>query len=173
VTDEIHADTICLVSYAPSWPSLFEREAELLRGSLPLTLACQIEHFGSTAVPGLTAKPVIDILLMVPERARWPELVPLIENLGYDYWRDNPAPDEQLYVKGRPPLGTGRTHHIHVRLPSAARRELRFRDLLRGNQELREAYARLKQELAQQYRLDREAYTHGKTGFIDKALREC
>lgn len=168
------ADPIDLAPPDPAWARAFDAEARalrhVLRHVLPASLRYEIEHIGSTAVPGLPAKPIIDILLILPDRDRWPDLIEPIESLGYSFWRENPDPNRQFYVKGMPPFGERRTHHIHTFLPGDAEPRIRFRDLLRRDAEVARRYLALKERLAASHRLDREAYTEGKTEFIRAAL---
>jgi GrpB-like predicted nucleotidyltransferase (UPF0157 family) len=164
-------DPIELAPYDPRWPALFAAEAAALRGVLPADLAYGIEHFGSTAIPGIDAKPIIDIMVAVADRARWPELIAPIESLGHVYWADNPDPRHLLFVKGMPPFGTGRTHHVHVWEPAAAAPMLRFRDYLIAHPDAATRYTALKHELARRYRTDREAYSEAKSEFVAEILR--
>ena len=99
-------DEIILVEYNPAWPRLFAQEEALLRRVLPATLITRIEHIGSTAVPGLAAKPIIDLQVGVQsvEQARQ-VAVPVLEALGYSYWADDPRRDHLFLVKGLPPNG--------------------------------------------------------------------
>ena len=163
-------DLIELADPDASWPEQFEVEAAALRSLVEMTEGVRIEHFGSTAVPNLRAKPVIDIMLIHPEPREWPRLVIPLQRLGYVYWAENPRRDRMFFVKGMPPFGERRTHHIHVRVPSDARSELLFRDLLRANPVLAQEYARLKQHLALHHPRDRDAYTDGKAEFVAAAL---
>ena len=80
--------------------------------------------------------------------------------------------DQMFFVKGMPPFGSRRTHHVHVRLPDDAARELAFRDLLRAHPALAREYEQLKERLAARYPTDRDAYTAGKTAFITEALAQ-
>ena len=166
------ADGIALCAPDPAWPAQYAAEAARLVRVLPAVPELRLEHFGSTAVPNLRAKPVIDILVIHPQPARWPQLIAAIESLGYVCWRDNPRSDRLFFVKGMPPYGARRTHHVHVRMPNDAERELAFRDLLRADADVARRYEALKDDLAARYPLDREAYTEAKTGFIEAALRE-
>ena len=166
------ADGIALSAPDPAWPAQYAAEAARLVRVLPAVPALRLEHFGSTAVPNLRAKPVIDILVIHPQPERWPQLIAPIESLGYVCWRDNPRSDRLFFVKGMPPYGAHRTHHVHVRVPEDAEKELAFRDLLRADSDVARRYEALKDELAARYPLDREAYTEAKTGFIEAALRE-
>jgi GrpB-like predicted nucleotidyltransferase (UPF0157 family) len=165
------ADEIEIVAPDPTWPAKFAAEAARVRGALPPGLIRRIEHIGSTAVPGLPAKPIIDILLELTDFARAKETVAPIEALDYSYWIGNPDPNHFFFVRGMPPFGTGRTHHIHIyALTEKIERNLRFRDLLRADPEAVRRYAALKQHLAVAHRDDREAYTDAKTAFIDDLL---
>ena len=132
--------------------------------------AFHLEHFGSTAVPNVRSKPIIDIMIVHSTPALWPQLISPIESLGYAYWAENPRKDRLFFVKGMPPFGPRRTHHVHVRLPHDAESELAFRNLLRANPALARKYELLKDSLAERYPTDREAYTEGKTAFISEAL---
>lgn len=163
-------DVVKILPYNPQWPVLFVEEAARLRSVLPPGLDVTIEHFGSTAVPGLAAKPVIDIMLIVPVQSQWQSLIEPLKSLNYVYWADNPRPERMFFVKGMPPLGEQRSHHVHVRLPQDTVRELCFRDYLRQHPQQAAQYAGLKQELAARFRQDREAYTAAKTSFVETVL---
>jgi len=160
-------DEVILVPYDPSWPERFSQEAALLRSVLPAALPTRIEHFGSTAVAGLQAKPIIDILLGVTsvDEAR-ENAVPILETLGYSYWSADPRRDRLFLVKGLPPNGP-RSHHLHIVEPGSADWErLLFRDYLRANPDEAQRYAALKHEWADLYFGDREAYTDAKTEYV-------
>lgn len=169
------ADEIVLADYDLRWPGLFAHEAARIRAALGES-AVAIEHFGSTAVPGLSAKPIIDLLIAVPSLvdARR-EAVPILEGLGYAYWYSSPAPDRLFFVKGLPPNGP-RTHHVqlvemgvsyHSRLGMYTFSDrLLFRDALRADPDEARRYAALKRHLAAKFPDDREAYTAGKTDYI-------
>jgi GrpB-like predicted nucleotidyltransferase (UPF0157 family) len=168
------SDAIVIVPYDPTWPALYAAEAARVRAALPRDLVVAIEHFGSTAVPGLAAKPVIDILVAVPSIAvaRERAVAPLTA-LGYAFWADNPKRDRLFFVKGLPPAPR-RTHHIHMTEPEGeAWQRLRFRDHLRARPEAREAYLAVKLDLARRFPEDREAYTEGKQDFVDEIMRQA
>jgi GrpB-like predicted nucleotidyltransferase (UPF0157 family) len=165
------ADRIELVDPDPSWPEQFEKEARVLRSVLSHVQDLRLEHFGSTAVPNVRAKPIIDILLIHPEREIWSRFVDPISSLGYVYWAENPRKDRMFFVKGMPPFGARRSHHVHVRTPEDAEGELAFRDTLRSDPALAHDYVKLKQQLAQRHATDREAYTEGKTAFVMQVLK--
>ncbi|MGA3398167.1 MAG: GrpB family protein [Acetobacteraceae bacterium] len=162
-------DDVALVAYDPDWPRQFAMEAERLRGVLDPALVLGIEHFGSTAVPGLIAKPIIDILIAVRSlaTARTAAVAPIV-SLGYVYWEDNPKPDRMFFVKGMPPYGARRTHHVHITEPAGEmwQRRLAFRDYLRAHPDEAQRYAALKHDLARQYTTDREAYTEAKSDYV-------
>jgi GrpB-like predicted nucleotidyltransferase (UPF0157 family) len=132
----IHEE-IAIAPYDPQWPLLFAREKEHLQSCLPRELIGRIEHFGSTAVPGLAAKPVVDILVEVADlQAARERVAPVLESQGYDYfWRpthgDNGPPFYAWFIKRDPSTKT-RTHHIHMVEPQFEGHwdRLLFRDFL-------------------------------------------
>ena len=154
--------TVELRAYSPSWPRLFSEERTRIRGAVGnRTLA--IEHVGSTSVPGLAAKPIIDIAIAVVSFERSAELVEPLAAIGYDHYGEFGIPGRRFFVQGEP-----RTHHLHVvEIDSDEWRNHRyFRDTLRADVEARTAYESLKRELAARFASDREAYTAAKSGFI-------
>jgi Uncharacterized conserved protein len=165
-------DIVELASADPTWPDRFARESAAIRAALgSASEGLVIEHVGSTAVQGLAAKPVIDILI-VPPHGTWPlgALLSAMPKLGYLFWADDPEPQHMFFVKGLPPLGEGRTHHVHVYPRERAIPVLVFRDYLRSHSEAAGAYEALKKELAGKYPTDREAYTRGKDAFVARVL---
>jgi GrpB-like predicted nucleotidyltransferase (UPF0157 family) len=97
-------------------------------------------------------------------------LIEPLARLGYVHWGDNPRQDRMFFVKGMPPFGIRRSHHLHVRVPADGLAELRFRDHLRRHARDAWHYAVLKQELATLHPTDRDAYTAGKAAFIAEML---
>ncbi len=174
------AEPIVVVDYDPNWPELFIQEKQHLQSLLPKTLYKRIEHFGSTAVPGLMAKPVIDILVEVTDLERVKsEIVPLLEALDYDYfWRpthgDDGPPWYAWFIK-RDPKNQTRTHHIHMVEKEFKSHwdRLHFRDYLIQHPHLAQEYAELKQTLALTPNSDRVKYTQGKTQFIKKVTQQA
>jgi GrpB-like predicted nucleotidyltransferase (UPF0157 family) len=162
-------DIIETVESDPSWPDQFVAEASALKKAL-LPIEPRIEHFGSTAIPNLAAKPIIDIFIILGEVSVWPHMIALLSSLGYIYWAENPRSDRMFFVKGMPPFGRRRSHHIHVRTPADTIAELRFRDWLREHIDDAARYAKLKHELAERFNFDREAYTEAKANFIQQIL---
>lgn len=122
-------DEVVIVEYDPNWVPLFDQEVARIQAVLDRDLITRIEHFGSTAVPGLAAKPIIDLLVGVSSLAEAKQVaVSQLEHLGYAYWFDNPDPQRMFLVKGLPP-NSPRTHHIHMVEPDSVLWErLLFRD---------------------------------------------
>jgi GrpB-like predicted nucleotidyltransferase (UPF0157 family) len=168
-------DEVEIVDYDSRWPSLFDEEAKRLRAILDPSLIAGLEHFGSTAVPGLSAKPIIDILIAVRSLAdAQATFVEALRTLDYVHWADNPKKDRMFFVKGMPPLGSRRSHHVHVTEPHGEMwQRLPFRDYLRVHPGEAEAYARLKRRLAIEHRTDREAYTDAKSAYIETVMRKA
>jgi GrpB-like predicted nucleotidyltransferase (UPF0157 family) len=164
-----------IVSYDPRWPLLFNEEVERLRTVLDPSMIVGIEHFGSTAISGLSAKPIIDILIAVRSLAAAQiTFVEALRNLEYVYWSENPKKDRMFFVKGMPPFGSKRSHHVHVtELHGQMWQRLAFRDYLRAHPEEAEIYERLKRRLAIEYQTDREAYTDAKSAYIDSVVQKA
>ena len=153
-----------IVEYDPQWPELFDCEQHLLVEILSEWLVGAPEHIGSTAVPGLAAKPVIDIMAPVKSLDASVAAIPAARRIGYIHF---PYKPEQMHWFCRPSL-MHRTHHLHlVPLDSRVWRErLAFRNALRASLDLRAEYQLLKRDLAAKFRNDREAYTDAKEPFI-------
>lgn len=143
-----------------------------MRAIIPEDLLIDLEHIGSTAIPGMPAKPVIDILATVTDlEAARARLVGPLEAAGYAFWTENPDADRLFFVKGLPPSAPHRTHHLHIMEPGpAALRHIAFRDHLRADPADARRYAALKTDLAARFADDREAYTEAKGGFIADIL---
>ncbi len=165
-------DEIEIVDYDPRWPSLFDEEAKRLRAILDPSLVVGLEHFGSTAIPGLSAKPIIDILIAVRSLTDAHAIfVKALQTLDYVYWADNPKKDRMFFVKGMPPFGSRRSHHVHVTEPHGEMwQRLAFRDYLRVHPEEAAVYERLKRRLASEHRTDREAYTDAKSAYVETVM---
>ena len=160
-----------IVSYDPSWPKIFEIERLHLQDTLAPWTACPIEHIGSTAVAGLAAKPVIDIMVAVHSLEASRPAMAAAAALGYIY-HPYKADVMHWFCKPSPSF---RTHHLHL-VPIASplwAQRLRFRDALRSDAALAAEYAELKLRLAHQFPLDRESYTDGKTAFICSVLSQA
>ena len=168
-------ERIEVVDYDPEWPALFEAEAARLAAFFPPDFIRRIEHIGSTAVPGLAAKPIIDILVGVDDFDLVVDRVaPAMELAGYDYFfRPDFGDDGPRYpwFIGRDSSGV-RVSHIHLALIDDVSQWDRvvFRDYLRSHKEAALEYAALKRNLAARFADDREAYTLAKSAFITQAV---
>jgi GrpB-like predicted nucleotidyltransferase (UPF0157 family) len=169
--DELAKEEISIVPYNVVWQKMFEDEADFLRKKLHQCLIKRIEHFGSTAVPGLSAKPIIDILVEVTSLEKTKrQIVPVLEAEGYEYFYrpafgDSGPPYYAWFIK-RDSKGK-RTHHIHmVEADSELWDRLYFRDYLKEFPKVADLYNDLKIELSKEYSKDRVKYTDEKSGFI-------
>lgn len=171
------AEPVEIVPYDRAWPVRFAEEAAHLRAVLPPSLVGRIEHIGSTAVPGLAAKPIVDMILEVPDLACVrPEITPILESSGYDFfWRQGKlgGPPAYAWFVKRDASGR-RTHHIHLLPPDSPYWDrLVFRDFLRTHPAAARAYGGLKRRAAAKHRYDRAAYAAAKSRFIRGALRRA
>ena len=133
-----------------------------------------IQHVGSTAIPGLPAKPIIDIQIAAKSLEAMKVIaIPALQKLGYEYWYDNSDSERMFFVKGMPPFGEKRTHHVHIVEPTSKHwvGKIAFRDYLISHLEVAKEYELLKMELAQKHAFDREDYTSAKADFVNKVLR--
>ena len=167
-------DEVIITAYNPIWIVLFEAESALIQSVLIEGIVTRIEHFGSTAVPGLASKPIIDLLVGVKSLAVAKQVaVEPLERLGYAYWWENPDPLRMFLVKGLPPHHP-RTHHLHLAEPDSNLWErLLFRDYLRQHPGEAGRYAQLKYNLAQQFSHDRVAYTAGKAEYVESVMKKA
>jgi GrpB-like predicted nucleotidyltransferase (UPF0157 family) len=160
MTDE----PIRIVPYDPTWPARFERESVALTDAIGEWVTGGVHHVGSTAVPGLAAKPVIDILVGVRSLEESRACFARLGELEYLYF---PYRSEEMHWFCKP-NPKRRTHHLHL-IPADGKRfrdELAFRDYLRAHGDVAEEYGELKRRLAEEFRHDREAYTEAKGEFI-------
>jgi len=164
------AEEVCLVADDPHWATQFVEERERLLDLFPGRFAA-IEHIGSTAVPHLAAKPIIDILAGVKTMTEADLLLEPLCRHGYDTSAEFNAtlPDRRWLM--RHALGR-RTHHLHLVIFGGDPwiRQLQFRDVLRADAAIAARYEHLKRDLAGQHGHDREAYTRAKTAFIHEVL---
>ena len=168
-TLEPHNAPITLAAYDPDWPRLFGREADRVRSVLG-NQTLPIEHVGSTSVPGLMAKPIVDILLVVADSADEPCYVPQLEAAGYILRIREPEWFEHRMFRGPDtPI------HLHVFSSGAAEVErlLRFRDRLRDDDAARDRYARTKRELAQRTWRHVQDYADAKTAVVNEILDDA
>ena len=149
-------DVIAIVPYDPCWPEMFEQERLHLLDCLPRDLIKRIEHFGSTAVPGLCAKPIVDMLVEVSSlEATRSRIAPVLEAQGYDYfwrpsWGDDTPPFYAWFIKRD--NDDQRTHHIHmVEADFAHWERLHFREYLIEHPEVAKQYGDLKETLLKKH----------------------
>jgi GrpB-like predicted nucleotidyltransferase (UPF0157 family) len=169
----VTAEHVALVPHDPFWAKMFQLEKEHLQNCLPNDLIGRIEHFGSTAIPDMPAKPIVDMLVEVAslEQTRR-KIVPILELQEYEYfWRpttgDFDPPFYAWFIKRD--LNNNRTHHIHMVEKDFLHWErLFFRDYLIEHPRIAEKYSALKYGLAREFPTDRIAYTEGKTEFITR-----
>lgn len=171
-------EPIDITPYNPAWPQMFQREKHHLLRCLPTELIKRIEHFGSTSIPHLAAKPIIDILAGVTSLAETRKrIVPILEAQGYDYfwrpsWGNDTPPFYAWFIK-RDSCGK-RTYHIHMVEPDFEHWDrLLFRDYLIEHRDLAKEYEELKFRLCRAFLEDRVAYTTGKGDFILRVTREA
>lgn len=174
------AERVEIVPYDPRWPRVFEAERTHLLSTFPPGTLRRIEHFGSTAVPGLPAKPIVDLLIEVADleeaRRQAPRLLP---PPGYDFfWRPthgDDGPPFYAWLIKRDPASGERTHHLHLLDASfdAHWDRLLFRDYLIARPEVAARYAALKRRLAREFPGDREAYTEAKGAFIGEVTEQA
>lgn len=176
----VTSEPVEIADYDPGWPAAFEREKRRLLACVPAGIIVRVEHFGSTAVPGLPAKPIIDMLVEVTDlgtvRSR---VVPILESQGYEYfWRptfgDDGGPFYAWFIK-RDPKTHKRTHHIHMVEADFATHwdRLLFRDFLIAHPGVAARYGALKRRLAADLSSDRVRYTQAKGEFIDRVTEEA
>ncbi len=164
-------DPIAIVPYDPEWPGLFERERPRVEAALLPWLAAPVEHIGSTAVPGLAAKPIIDMLAVVSDYDAVAHAVVSMEAIGWAHAPEPGDPQRRTHSFCHPDPAW-RTHHLHVveHASDGWRTWLAFRDHMRAHPGDAAEYARVKQELAAADDRDRAAYRAGKRPFIEGLL---
>jgi GrpB-like predicted nucleotidyltransferase (UPF0157 family) len=161
-----HNAPVTLVDYDPGWPGLFEREAGRIRRILGGTVV-RLEHTGSTSVPGLAAKPIIDITLIVPDSADERSYVPQLEAAGYVLRIREPAWHEHRVLKGP---DTDINLHVFSRGSIELERMVGFRDWLRSHPEDRDLYERTKRELAARTWRHIQHYADAKTEVVEMII---
>lgn len=164
-----HNATILLKEYTPQWAILFEREADRIHHILG-NIAIQIEHVGSTSVPGLCAKPIIDMLLIVADSANEKSYVPALEAAGYGLRIREEDWFQHRLLKGP---DTDINLHVFSQGTSEVERILRFRDWLRENENDRELYAQTKRTLAKQVWRHVQHYADAKTTVIQDIMNRA
>lgn len=160
---------IRVVDYNPEWPDWFSRLRERVWPSVR-DIAVAVEHVGSTAVPGLAAKPVIDLDIVIPSRSELPLMVERLGRLGYEHRGNLEVPDREAFSTSE----NQPAHHLYVcpRNSVALRNHITFRDHLRAHPSDAVAYSSLKKQLAERYPHDMDSYVEGKTDFILSILAQ-
>ncbi len=167
MTDSIglRRGTVKVVEYSPNWPKDFEAEKQRLIDAFGDKILT-IEHIGSTSVPGLAAKPIIDMIAAVKSFDDLPEFVNRLQKLGYEYMPERMFNNRKFFPKGSQ---ENRTHHLSLVLlgdPEQWIKPIAFRDYLRIHETERDEYANLKTTLANRYANDRATYTQLKDDFF-------
>jgi len=169
-----------IVDYKESWPRHFEEVRSCLAEQLGAD-AGSIEHVGSTAVPGLLGKPIVDIHIAVPDADAMSRIIEKLAVMGYIHEGDKGIPGREAFRRKGPdvpfidPKRDWYPHHLYASIRGATEleRHILFRDHLRSNEADREAYASLKQQLVEEHGHDREAYQAGKDDFINATLAKA
>jgi GrpB-like predicted nucleotidyltransferase (UPF0157 family) len=168
--EAILVNPVVIIDYDPSWPATFQQLRDQLAAALG-ALAVAIEHVGSTAVPGLAAKPIIDLDVVIADRTDLPAVIQRLRPLGYHHEGDLGVPGREAFTT--PPGATA--HHLYVCAVGtpALDRHLAFRDALRADAAMADAYGDLKRTLAARLSHDRVAYTEAKSAFVERVLAEA
>ncbi len=166
VIGDVERGRVTIVDYDANWPGKFEAHAKLITAAMG-PRALRIEHIGSTAVPGLAAKPVIDILVVIADSAAESAYLPFLQAAGYELRVREPDWNEHRMLRT-----PGKDVHVHIYSTGCIEieRYLTFRDRLRRNPEDRSRYERTKRELASKEWPDRNDYANAKTGVIESIL---
>lgn len=157
-------EDVRLVEYDPSWPGRYEEFALWLRKSIGDDIALRVEHYGSTSIFGIPAKPIIDVLVEIPSfEAAKPRILPVFNDPCWEYWWYS---DHLTFIR-RSRLQGERTQHVHMAPRGHPLWDgIPFRDYLRSHPDEANRYAELKRKLAASHRGDRERYTEAKTEFV-------
>jgi GrpB-like predicted nucleotidyltransferase (UPF0157 family) len=163
----LESGTVRLVEYDHRWPALFAAERQRIEAAC-VGLALRLEHVGGTSIPGMCAKPVLDIAAGRPPGASPALYVVAFERAGYEHRGEQGLPGREFFRRGQP-----RAYHLHLVEEGGDhwRGYLAFRDYLREHPAAAERVAEAKRALAARFPRDREAYTEGKTPFVQEILR--
>jgi GrpB-like predicted nucleotidyltransferase (UPF0157 family) len=164
--------SVIIVDYDPTWPQQFEEEKVHILATISDYIT-EVEHIGSTSIPGLGAKPIIDIMVVIRDPALVECCIEPLRTLGYEYMGEYGVPGRHYFRKPGGEAFEKRTHHLHMYEKGHEQRALHllFREYLRMYPESARRYDLLKRELATTYASDREAYTEAKTEFIRSIIR--
>jgi len=172
VGDTELSEPVVICDYDPEWPGRYEALRAPMADVLG-ELAAQIEHVGSTSVPGLAAKPTIDIVIQLRSAHDLPAVIECLARLGYAHEGDFDIGGREAFAT--PPGYGTHDHHLYVCTPGWAgyADQIVFRDHLRANPAVARAYARLKRSLADKHRNKRTAYTEAKATFVSAVLKRA
>ena len=171
MSDKAIAREVKVVPHDPNWSELFKAEADKIAAILRQEVIA-IHHIGSTAIPNISAKPIIDILVEVHDIEKIDDFNDEMMGLAYQPKGEFGIPGRRFFVKGN---ASARTHHAHIFQNGDPKVELylSFRDYMIAHSEEAQAYSRLKEELAQKFPEDIESYIEGKDGFIKEMNRKA
>lgn len=166
--------TVTLHEYNPGWPSSYRAQEAAIRAALGDT-ALAVDHIGSTSVPGLAAKPVIDIALVVPDSSDEPSYVPALERAGFRLQVREPHLHQHRMLAKRREDGDDESVNLHVYTDGCteSHRDIRFRDWLRGHDDDRDRYERTKRELAAKVWKYMQNYADAKSAVIEDIRSRC
>jgi len=160
-----------LSSYNPEWKKLYKKEEKLIRSIIEKYIL-DIQHVGSTSIPNIKAKPIIDIAVGVKSLKIGEKCIKPLERLGYEYKHDAGIKGRHFFVKGNE---NNRTHYLHVEKLNGKlwKNHILFRDYLIKHKEAVKEYSKLKEELVKKHKDNRDIYTIKKNSFIQKILRKA
>lgn len=163
--------TVKLKKHNPNWLRLFEKEKKLLLKRFP-NIILEISHGGSTAIPNIPAKPIIDIFAVVSSLRKTEAMRSKLEKFGYEYRGANGVTERILYVKGKARL---RTHHLQFieRRSNEWKNHILIKEYFLKNPDVAKKYADLKIRLAKKYPKNRKKYSHGKNAFITLVIKKA
>lgn len=163
--------TVALQEYNPEWKTIFEQERAVLLDTFP-SVFLEISHGGSTAVPGMKAKPIIDMFCAVSDLEDYKKVKSKLEDMGYEYRGEEGVSGRQLFVKGSEDC---RTHHLQLTTKDNEqwKNHLLLRDYYCRHPEVMREYISLKEKLAAKFATDRGSYSKGKDEFITLVLKRA
>jgi GrpB-like predicted nucleotidyltransferase (UPF0157 family) len=164
-----HKRDLTIVPYQSGWKELFEQEANRLRNVLGKK-ALRIEHIGSTSIPNMAAKPIIDIMVAIDSLTQATELIPIIEALDYIYKPHDTVPERMFFAKENQP--EFRTHHLNLTEPGSGfwKNQIAFRNYLRTHDQIAAEYITLKKHIAQEYARTKQLDPEAKSEFVARVL---
>jgi GrpB-like predicted nucleotidyltransferase (UPF0157 family) len=165
----LESGVVRLIEYNPRWPELFVAEAKRIRDHCGAS-ALRLEHIGGTSIPGMWAKPIVDILAGRPHAAAIQDYVSALARAGYEHRGERGVLGREYFRRGEP-----RSYHLHLVEEGGPlwRDYLAFRDHLRSHPEAAGHFAILKRQLAARFPRDREAYLAAKSAFVEKVLLQA